>query len=390
MSPGGGERGTAHCPEGYETGQAADTPGVRLHHGGVKVPRLRAREGSRLRAVGALSALGVVLALAALALRLPAGADDAAPAAPSAAVQATTGRTPTVLAAGAAPTAVPAASSANAATWRDVQVGTAPRRYLLALPPGPGPHPLLVVLHGLNQRTATFLRSTGLVPAALAAGVAVAGPETPDLSWNDGRFGRTGRDDDAYVMAIVDQLVAQGRVDTGRVSLAGFSNGAGMSVELAARHPARFASLVLVGGELLQGKDEPRPTAPIRTLLVHGTKDPIQPWLGRARRSPRLPAQVGVPATVAAFVAVAQDAMADPARPDDPQPLAHTPGRIPVTAEHWSGLADVTLYSLVGAGHVWPVTACAPGTCRPDGDAARLADVSATTLAVDAALLTRQ
>ena len=94
-----------------------------------------------------------------------------------------------------------------------------------------------------------------------------------------------------------------------------------------------------------------------------------------------------MPATVAAFVAAAQDAMADPVEPDAQRPLAHTPGRIPVTAERWRGLADVTLYRLVGAGHVWPVTACAPGTCRPDGDVARLADVSATTLAVDAALL---
>jgi poly(3-hydroxybutyrate) depolymerase len=350
----------------------------------VRVQRRDRFRRAALRAAGLLSVLGVVLALVALAVRLPAGHDDQGGSAPSARPVA---RPTTVLAAGTSSGAVPAASSATAATWRDVAVGTLQRRYLLAVPPGPGPHPLLVVLHGLNQHTATFLRSTGIVPAALAAGVAVAGPETPDLAWNDGRFGRSGRDDDAYVLAVVDQLVAAGRVDPTRVSLAGFSNGAGMSVELASRHPDRFASLVLVGGELLQGSNEPRPTAPMRTLLVHGTQDPVQPWLGRARRSPRLPAQVGVPATVAAFVAAAQDAMADPVEPDAQRPLAHTPGRIPVTAERWRGLADVTLYRLVGAGHVWPVTACAPGTCRPDGDVARLADVSATTLAVDAALL---
>ncbi len=367
---------------------------MRLHHGGVTVPGLRVRGGPRRRTVVTLSVLGVVLALAAVALRLPAGRPaGTGPAGTTAtALQPAQrpGRTPTALTAGAPTGAVSAVVSSTAATWHEVSVGTVQRRYLLAVPPGSGPHPLLVVLHGLNQRTSTFLHSTGIVSAALAAGVAVAGPETPDLAWNDGRFGPAGRDDDAYVLAVVDQLVAAGRVDAGRVSLAGFSNGAGMSVELAARHPDRFASLVLVGGELLQGAGEPRPRAPLRTLLVHGTKDPIQPWLGRARRSPRLPAQIGVPATVAAFVAAAQDAGADPVVPAPAQPLAHTPGRIPVTAEHWSGLADVTLYSLVGAGHVWPVTACAPGTCRPDGDEARLADVSATTLAVDAALLPRQ
>lgn len=289
----------------------------------------------------------------------------------------------TATATGAAQTPTIGASVRPAAgpAWRSVRVHGADRSYLLATPAGNAPHPLLVVLHGLNEHTSSFLQTTALVRAALAAGVAVAGPETPDGSWNDGRFGPAGRDDDGYVMAMVDQLVQERVAEPGRVTLAGFSNGAGLSVELASRHPGAFAALVLVGGELLAGPGQPAPGQAIRTILVHGTNDGIQPWSGRSRRGPRMPAQVGVPATLAAFL------HADGAgAPSALQTLPHGAGRIPVTVQRWSGRAEVTLYRLIGAGHVWPVATCPPGFCRPSTDVARLADVSATTLAVQTAL----
>ena len=284
------------------------------------------------------------------------------------------------------PAATPALGAQRPGTplaWRNVLVHGQVRKYLLATPGATGPRPLLVVLHGLNQHTQGFLATTGVVKAALAAGVAVVGPETPDGSWNDGRFGATGRDDDGYVMAIVDQLVAERVAAPRQVVLVGFSNGAGLSIELVSRHPDAFGAMVLVGGELLAGPGMPLPQSAVPTILLHGTDDPVQPWDGRARRGPRMPAQVGVPATVAAFVRAAGAGAPAPA-----EDLPHTAGRIPVTAQRWSGQAEVTLYRLVGAGHVWPVTTCPPGSCRPSADVARLADVSATALAVQTALNT--
>jgi polyhydroxybutyrate depolymerase len=271
-------------------------------------------------------------------------------------------------------------SSAGAPAWHTVVMGSASRRFLLAEPTGPGRHPLVVVLHGLGQTTAGFLQTTGLVPAARAAGVALLAPETPDRSWNDGRFGATGRDDDGFITGVVDRLVARGVADPSRLTLVGFSNGAGMSVELLSQHPGRYAAAMLVGGELLSAPGAPVPHSAVTTVLVHGTDDPVQPWLGRPTRTSRLPAQAGVPKTLAAFLT------ADGATgPGDQTALTHAAGRVGVVRQHWSGAADVSLYRLVGAGHVWPVDTCPASGCHPAATVARLADVSATRLAVDLA-----
>ncbi len=335
----------------------------------------RRRSGPPGRRAGLVAAaLTAVATLGATALAVPGAAETRAPddRPQAAAVR--------QVEPGAAP--APVVPLDPALSWHPLTWQT-PRRYLLATPDRAGPHPLLVVLHGLNQRTDTFLRETGLVQAALDRGVAVVGPETPDGSWNDGRFGQAGRDDDGYVLAVVDQLVADGVADPARVVLVGFSNGAGLSMEILARHPDLVHAAVLVGGELLAGRDAPRPGSPVPVSLVHGTDDPVQPWAGRPRLSRRLPSTAGVPATVSAFAAAV-----GAGRPEPPQTLPHFPGRIPVRAQRWPGpTASLTLYSLLDAGHVWPVSSCPPRTaCRPGSDVARPADVSATELAVEAAL----
>lgn len=292
---------------------------------------------------------------------------------------------------GASATPATAAAPDARTSWHDTRSGGTPRRYLLAAPPGPGPHPMLVVLHGLGQTTGGFLTATGLVPAALAAGVVVLGPETPDRSWNDGRYGGRGRDDDAFISALVDRMVARGLADRSRVVLAGFSNGSGMAVELLDRHPHAFAGALLVGGELLASPGAPRPVVPVETVLVHGTDDPVQPWAGRARISRRMPAQIGVPATVRAFLDADAVRSTTGRTVDSGKDVAvpHTAGRIPVVRQSWRGARDVTLYRLLGAGHVWPRGECPPGGCRPRRTVARLADVSATTLAVQLAVRAR-
>jgi polyhydroxybutyrate depolymerase len=239
--------------------------------------------------------------------------------------------------------------------WRTVRVGDGLRSYLLSRPPtGSAPAPLLVAFHGLHQRADCFGAATGLVPATRAAGVVLALPESSGPAFNDGRLGTTGPDDDAFTLALVHQLVIARVADARRVVVAGFSNGAGMAMEVAAVHPRTVAAVVSIGGSLIDAPGAARPTGSVPAYLVHGDADRVQPWQGRRSAGPLWPAYISVPATVAEWVRV------DESGPPVVDYLAGGPGRPDVTVSTWSpgpSGAGVTSYAVVGMGHVWPTTA---------------------------------
>lgn len=218
------------------------------------------------------------------------------------------------------------------------------RSFLFQPAPVPGRAPLVVALHGLDGEAGAFARATGLPSAAADAGVALVVPRASGRAWNDGRLGPDGPDDAAFVRAVVAELVAEGVVHPGRVVVSGFSNGAGMAMVLAARHPLDWAGAVAVSGELLAGRGAVRPVpAAVRggpgppVWLSHGDADPVQPWAGRSARSAWLPALASVDETVAAFR------------------RANATGPVQVTT--WPGPAPVTVYRLSAAGHGWPTRA---------------------------------
>ena len=233
-----------------------------------------------------------------------------------------------------------------------VQVAGTQRAYLLSVPPSDRPAALVVAFHGLFQTARVFAAQTGLVAATRTAGVVLAMPESDGPAFNDGRLGVTGPQDVAFTLALVDELVAAGVADPRRVVVTGFSNGAGMAMSVAAAHPRAVAALVSVDGSLMDGAGAARPTAPVRTFLVHGTADKVQPWEGRAARGPLMPAYIPVPTTVAAWVDAAG------AGPAVVERRPGSLGRGPVEVSTWSpgeSGAGVVSYIVTGMGHVWPV-----------------------------------
>ena len=92
-------------------------------------------------------------------------------------------------------------------------------------------------------------------------------------------------------------------------------------MRLAAGHPGLVSAVVSVDGELLAGAGAPRPTAPVRIYLVHGTADLMQPWSGRGPRGVAMPAYESEPATAAEWVA------ADHAGPGSTTSLPTVAGR---------------------------------------------------------------
>ena len=273
-----------------------------------------------------------------------------------------------------------AAESAGLRT-ESITVDRVRRSYLISIPTGlRAPAPLVLAFHGLHGNAAAFARQSGLVPATAAAREILVLPQSTGPGFNDGRFGPTGPRDDDFAVAIIDSLVRRGIADPERVTVAGFSNGAGMAMEIADAHPDRIAAVVSIDGEMIAGSLAPRPTGPVEAVLVHGTADPIQPWAGRTRWGPDAPPYISAMRTVDAWV-----------RADACGALSTStlPGRIgrgaagPVTVERWapgpSG-AGVTFYRVAGLHHRWPVAA--PSAGRSD----QLAAIDATEIVVRTAL----
>ncbi|MFJ6569232.1 prolyl oligopeptidase family serine peptidase [Streptomyces sp. NPDC091292] len=121
---------------------------------------------------------------------------------------------------------------------------------LLVTPPTPGPHPLVVNIHGgpvWLWRDEWALRHP-LVPLLVGQGYAVLSPNIRGSLGRGQRFVTAGLHDmggaDADdLLAAVDTLVAEGRIDGSRVGVTGNSYGGFMSAWLIA-HSDRFAAAV--------------------------------------------------------------------------------------------------------------------------------------------------
>jgi polyhydroxybutyrate depolymerase len=100
-------------------------------------------------------------------------------------------------------------------------------------------------------------------------------------------------DDVAFLDAVIDQMLRNGSVDNRRVYVTGFSNGAAMTFQYAARRSHRLAAIAPVAG-YCRGTLPPS-THPVPTLYLIGDADPLvplhggqvpSPWEGRLVRRP--------------------------------------------------------------------------------------------------------
>jgi polyhydroxybutyrate depolymerase len=159
------------------------------------------------------------------------------------------------------------------------------RNYWLVSPEGLGksnPVPLLLVLHGSAGSGEDMMTVTrrGFERLADKEKFIVVYPDALERRWND--QGGTV-DDVAFLLAIVDKLVADGLVDKNRVYVTGISNGGMMAQRLACEQAERIAGIATVAGGLpepLQATCKPARSLPV--LVIHGTEDPIVPWAGGA------------------------------------------------------------------------------------------------------------
>jgi polyhydroxybutyrate depolymerase len=173
-------------------------------------------------------------------------------------------------------------------TEAQMAVGGFSRNYLAVVPPASAkPRSLLIVLHGVNGRGAHMRSIGGFEPSAESNGTVVVYPDAIGGSWNDGRSGMEPMqpgmvtDDIAFLRALIDEMVGRAGVDSTRVAVAGFSNGAMMAGRVACDMPDRVRGVALIAGTAGQNHSQVcAPTRSVPIVEVHGTRDPVVPYIG--------------------------------------------------------------------------------------------------------------
>ncbi|HEV8632223.1 MAG TPA: alpha/beta fold hydrolase [Thermoanaerobaculia bacterium] len=237
------------------------------------------------------------------------------------------------------------------------------RSYIVHVPPaarGRRPLPLLLSFHGGGGNAAHQQRYTAMDPLADREGFVVVYPDGsgrgPLLTWNAGTCcayaAQQQVDDVGFALAVVADVGRRLAVDTHRVYATGMSNGGMMAHRLAAEAPDRIAAIAPVAGGLVYQRFAP--SQPVAVLHIHSLDDPralyhggLGPSLGGYRvLHPDVDEMMAKWA--AADGCAATPRVVDERRAEDGDTA---------TLLRWDGCAggaEVELWRLTGAGHVWP------------------------------------
>jgi polyhydroxybutyrate depolymerase len=237
----------------------------------------------------------------------------------------------------------------NAQSKKSIEVGGHRRTFVHVEPTSHSDDaPLLLALHGSTQRGPTMQKFSGRTLDALAEriGANLVYLNGYGRSWNDARKGKTLRaqkaniDDVAFVTAIVERF---GRPTIG----IGYSNGGQLLHRvLRERHGLLTGAAIIAAGLPVDDNfllvDVKPDSVPI--LLVHGTADPVVPYLGGATKN------------LGRFHGMVQSA-ADTVRRYAPAGSPVTLRAGDVERTDWNG---VRLVSQIGTGHVIPNRTTSP------------------------------
>lgn len=163
--------------------------------------------------------------------------------------------------------------------------------YTAHVPPGDGPHPTLIALHGWGASAHDLLGLAPVLhggqalvlcpqgPLAFQAGPGMVGHGWFPLSQN-GPPDRGEIEKSLVILnAWIDQALDVFPVDPGKLVIGGFSQGGFMAYLLALRSPERYKALLALSSWLpveLAQAIEPKPAhGELPALVIHGTEDPM-------------------------------------------------------------------------------------------------------------------
>lgn len=209
-----------------------------------------------------------------------------------------------------------------------VETPAGDREYRVFLPTGlTTAAPTLIAMGGYAERVEpeTYMRWE---QTATRHHMVVLYPRGRDLSFNAGRCcgwaSRSGYDDDAFLLQMLQVQRDVYPQDDSRLYLTGFSNGGMMAYRFACEHPSMVAAIGVVAAAYM---DSPRcrPNEPVPVMHIHGRLDGLVPWRGTQYSRLLRTAIPTVPQTDAVF------------------------GHV----NYWANVPVRNVY-LGGVGHVWP------------------------------------
>lgn len=230
--------------------------------------------------------------------------------------------------------------------------------------PAPEAASLIFVLHGGGgSGSGMELLTMGLFNRiADRNGAIVVYPDGIDRHWNDGRelpetAARENVDDVGFLLALIEELASEQRIDRDRIFATGISNGGFMSLRLACDAATTFAAVAPVtAGFSDQLGSRCQPERPIAVAIFNGTEDPLVPWSGGPVKV--LGASRGaVWSTMSTFERWLElddcrerttDARVDRVVEDGTALVVHHGGKCR------DGI-EVRLYEIQGGGHTWPL-----------------------------------
>jgi phospholipase/carboxylesterase len=176
--------------------------------------------------------------------------------------------------------------------------------YTAHVPPGDGPHPTLIALHGWGASAHDLI---GLAPVLHGGGALVLCPQGPvafQIAQGVLGFGwwpitesrqmepREFEKARAALRKFLDQASARYPIDRRKIVALGFSQGGVMAYDLVLSEPERFAGLVALSSWLPEAVDRAIPaneaTRNLPALVIHGTQDPMVPVAGAQESRQRL------------------------------------------------------------------------------------------------------
>lgn len=218
------------------------------------------------------------------------------------------------------------------------------------------PLPLLINLHGRTATANNQAYTTNMNEIAAREGFIVLYPEGLDRQWNYTlglpQYAAINQNDDQFLINLQDDLAQDLSIDPQRIYVAGLSNGGFMTQRLACTGNDRYAAFVSVAATAPEGIQRFCAQAdPVPMLFIHGTEDSIVPFEGIQDENGEF---VSLPLELSAnlwanFNGCAIDFERDvlPANDEDSTTTI-------LYFQDCPDGADVTVYLVIGGGHVWP------------------------------------